>query len=162
MSDTNQHYSIVLLRHAESYGNVEGFFQGQSDFPLTSRGQKQARALAARWKEERVIFDQIISSPLIRARETAEILHNELEQIHTDNPLTLEFNPLWMERDVGLLAGLHRSEAEQRYPGPEFIHFSQPIGITGESQWELYLRAGQAVLDLLQRPPGRYLVVSHG
>jgi broad specificity phosphatase PhoE len=37
-----------------------------------------------------------------------------------------------------------------------------PLGKTGEGDWELYLRAGRAVLNLLRRPPGRYLVISHG
>jgi broad specificity phosphatase PhoE len=37
-----------------------------------------------------------------------------------------------------------------------------PIGETGETQWELYLRGGQAMQSLLGRPPGRYLVISHG
>ena len=37
-----------------------------------------------------------------------------------------------------------------------------PLGHSGESQWELYLRAGKALQGLLNRPPGRYLVVSHG
>jgi broad specificity phosphatase PhoE len=42
------------------------------------------------------------------------------------------------------------------------MHPYQAVGETGESQWELYLRAGRAVQNLLKNPPGRYLVVSHG
>jgi 2,3-bisphosphoglycerate-dependent phosphoglycerate mutase len=36
------------------------------------------------------------------------------------------------------------------------------FGRTGESRWEMFLRAGRGVQNLLDRPPGRYLVVSHG
>ena len=37
-----------------------------------------------------------------------------------------------------------------------------PIGESGESNWDLYRRAGEAVQDLVNLPPGDYLVVSHG
>jgi broad specificity phosphatase PhoE len=36
------------------------------------------------------------------------------------------------------------------------------LGQTGESRWELYLRAGRCIQKLLDRPPARYLVVAHG
>jgi 2,3-bisphosphoglycerate-dependent phosphoglycerate mutase len=97
----------------------------------------------------------IISSPLQRARETAEILAESL-----DYPLV--FDPLWMERNNGLLAGLSHTEASIRYPRPEFINPYHHIAQTGESQWELYLRAGQAIQSLIDRSSGRYLIVSHG
>ena len=148
-------YEITFLRHGESVGNAEGYHQGQSDFPLTDRGRAQARALAERWLREEVTFHQMISSPLARARGTAEILAEALE-------LPLEYDPIWMERDNGLLAGLRPEEAAVLHPRPSFIHPFLPIGETGESQWELYLRAGRAVQSLLGRGPGRYLVVSHG
>ena len=148
-------YNLTLLRHGESVGNAEGKHQGQSNFPLTEKGEAQARALANRWLIEKKSFDLIISSPLARARGTAEIL---AEALH----LTLEFNPLWMERDNGLLAGLRPEEAVATYPRPPFVHPYLPIGLTGESQWELYLRAGKAIQDLLHHTPGNYLIVSHG
>lgn len=147
--------NITLLRHGESVGNQEGYFQGQSDFPLTDTGRAQARALADRWQSENVSYDRIISSPLARARETAEILASILK-----NPM--ELDPIWMERDNGILAGLTPEEARDIHPRPDFINLFQPIGETGESQWELYLRAGQAVQKLVAQPLGSYLVVSHG
>ena len=148
-------YTIYFLRHGESTGNAEGFHQGQADFPLTGRGIDQANLLASHWRDTGTSFDLIISSPLERARQTAEILHAVLG-------VPLMFDPLWMERNNGLLAGLRPEEAGQIYPRPEFVHPYQAIGETGESQWELYLRGGQAVQSLLNRPPGQYLVISHG
>lgn len=148
-------YTVILLRHGESVGNYEGRHQGQSEFPLTEIGISQSRALARRWKREKANFDCIFSSPLRRAQQTATIL---VEALQT----RLEFEPLWMERDNGLLAGLRPEEASETYPRPPFIHPYQAIGETGESQWELYLRAGQALQKMLAQPPGRYLVVSHG
>ncbi|MEW5868797.1 MAG: histidine phosphatase family protein [Chloroflexota bacterium] len=149
-------YHVILLRHGESVGNAAGYYQGQSDFPLSETGVLQAQALAQRWLAEKASFTQVISSPLARARQTAEIIAAAL------GDLPLDLQPLWMERDNGQLAGLRPQEAAERFPRPAFFHPYMPIGQTGESQMELYLRAGSAVQDLLRRPPGRYLVVSHG
>lgn len=148
-------YQIILLRHGESVGNAQGYHQGQADFPLTELGRKQTELLALRWAAEEAVFDLILSSPLQRARETVEILTKKLT-------LPVQYDPLLMERNNGVLAGLHEEEARERYPEPEFIHPYQPIGETGESQWELYLRGGRALQSLISRPPGRYLIVSHG
>src|SRR3989304_4016564 len=38
----------------------------------------------------------------------------------------------------------------------------EPVFRSGESEWDLYLRAAGAVQSLVRRPPGAYLVVSHG
>ncbi len=69
------HY-ITLLRHGESEGNTSGVLQGQSDYPLTTLGFEQAQRLALYWKANQVKFDLIISSPLLRASQTAEIIAN--------------------------------------------------------------------------------------
>ncbi len=69
------------LRHGESVGNAESRWQGQADFPLTDRGRSQAQALADRWKREKMKFDYVISSPLSRARETAEIIASKLGHV---------------------------------------------------------------------------------
>jgi broad specificity phosphatase PhoE len=148
-------YSVTLLRHAESLGNATGTWQGQTEFPLTETGRSQARLLAGYWKSQAARFDLCITSPLGRARETAEIIAAELK-------LPVEVEPLWKERDNGRLAGLTQQEAAARVPQPPFLHPYLPVGETGESQWELYLRAGGAVQSLMDHPPGRYLVISHG
>jgi 2,3-bisphosphoglycerate-dependent phosphoglycerate mutase len=152
---TPTHYNITLLRHAESQGNYEGRHQGQADFFLTDTGRLQARLLMERWQAEKKSFDLVISSPLARARETAEIIAGAFN-------LPLELEPLWMERNNGMLAGLTPEEVRATLPQPGFVHPYQAVGQTGESQWELYLRAGKALQSLINHQPGAYLVVSHG
>ena len=147
---TSNIFYFTILRHGESQGNYEGRHQGQADFPLTDLGRQQTRALITRWKTEQKDFDLVISSPLARARETAEIISTEMD-------FPVELDPLWMERNNGLLAGLSPEEVRETLPQPDFIHPYQAIGQTGESQWELYLRAGKAVQSLINRPPGSYL-----
>ena len=155
MTSEDSIYHLTLLRHGESVGNAENRLQGQSDFPLSEKGRAQARALAARWQAEGLRFDTAIASPLLRASETAEIIARTLN-------FPLELDPLWMERHNGKRSGMRQDEAQALYPEPDFFNPYQRLAETGEGDWQLYLRAGQALFKLLQRPPGRYLVVSHG
>lgn len=148
-------YVITLLRHGESVGNAESRWQEQSEFPLNENGRAQADALAGRWKAEGARFDLIISSPLSRARETATVISEALN-------VPVEDNALWMERNVDQFSGLTPPEVNERFPGNEFINPYSAVGGGGEGDWELFLRGGRALLDLLRRPVGRYLVVSHG
>ena len=148
-------FHITLVRHGESVGNAEARWQGQADYPLTDTGRAQARALAERWKNENAKFDLLISSPLIRTKETAEIIAATLN-------VTVEFDPLWLERDNGDFSGLTAYEVRQNFTHPQFSTPYDPVGGDGEGDWELFLRAGQALQSLLKREPARYLIVSHG
>jgi broad specificity phosphatase PhoE len=148
-------FTITLLRHAESIGNIESRWQGQSDFELTDTGRAQVNALAERWQSEDARFDLILTSPLLRARETAEIIASALD-------VNVESEPLLMERDVGEYAGLTALELRNRYRLPEFYTPYDSVGGSGEGDWELFLRAGLALHNLLKREPGNYLIVSHG
>ena len=153
--DSHLHF-ITLVRHGKSLGNAEGRIQGQSDYPLTQHGLQQARLLAAHWQAEQVSFERIISSPLTRARQTAEIVAEAL-------CIPVNFDPAWMERNFGRYDGRIFQEILQEHPeGLDLYHPYDPVGETGESVVDLYVRAGRAVQDLLRCPPGRYLVVSHG
>jgi len=150
-----QPFYITLLRHGESVGNAESRWQGQADFPLTNTGRAQTRKLAERWKKEKIKFDLIIASPLARAKETAEIIASALN-------LKVEFEPLWLERDNGEFSGLTAHEVRQNFTHPSFMTPYDSVGGDGEGDWELFLRAGQALQSLLKREPARYLIVSHG
>jgi broad specificity phosphatase PhoE len=147
-------YTFVFLRHGESVGNAESRWQGQSDYELTEKGRAQARLLAQRWKLEGMKFASIISSPLMRAKETAEIIASALD-------LSVEFNPILLERNVGEMEGLTAEEV-RKVPQPPYITPYDSIGGRGEGDWALFLRAGQALHDLLHKPAGCYLIVSHG
>lgn len=148
-------YLITLLRHGESEGNLSGVLQGQSDFPLTAAGVEQAQKLAFCWKSEGTKFDLIISSPLLRASQTAEIIANCLK-------VPIEYDPAWKERNFGRLQGADLLEIDQQVPPVDFFHPYDPIGGNGESQIDLYDRASQAMQKIIRQPAGSYLVVSHG
>ena len=136
-------FDIIFLRHGESVGNAESRWQGQADFALTDKGREQAQALADRWHSEGMQFDHILASPLKRAKETADIIAGALN-------LPVETDPIWVERNIGEIAGMTGEEVHRRLPNREFVTpFSAIVGDEGEGDWELYLRAGHALHNLL-------------
>lgn len=66
---------IYVMRHGQTDWNVQKKIQGQSDIKLNEEGRKQA--LAAKEKVKQFHFDLIISSPLSRAKQTAELVKEE-------------------------------------------------------------------------------------
>ena len=99
---------ILLIRHGQSAGNAAGRIQGWNDEPLTAIGRAQALALAQR-VETRYQVQAIYASPLLRARETAEIIAEQLG-------LPAILDERLKERDIGALTGLSFDEVEERYP----------------------------------------------
>ena len=59
---------IYIIRHGETYGNLNG--DGFSETDLTPKGEEQARLLGERFKDKKL--DKIYTSPLIRAVKTAK------------------------------------------------------------------------------------------
>jgi len=70
--------TIYLLRHGQTEWNVEGRYQGQLNSPLTPLGREQAKSNALKLQKYLNINEvKLFSSPLGRARETAEIIAKE-------------------------------------------------------------------------------------
>jgi 2,3-bisphosphoglycerate-dependent phosphoglycerate mutase len=147
-------HHLTLLRHGESVANRAGVVQGQMDSPLSDLGRRQAECVAREWLSEGLRFDHVITSPLLRACETAEVIATRLG-------VPLELEPSWMERDFGIGQGLS-IESFQDLLGPIPPLPFAPVFGDGEGAWDLYLRAARAVQAVIRRPPGRYLIVSHG
>lgn len=148
---------LTFLRHGESEANAAQVLQGQVDSPLSEAGKKQAALLGQRWRAEGVEFDHVISSPLQRAYQTAEIV---VQGIGFGGEI--EIDPIWIERDFGELEGRGFQELRTAEPAVDFFQPFLPIGGDGESQLDLYLRASQGLQNILRRPGGRYLIVTHG
>jgi phosphoserine phosphatase len=64
--------NVLLVRHGETQWNREGRYQGRTDIPLSSDGEAQVRGLGLRLAS--VTIARAISSPLSRARKTAEAI----------------------------------------------------------------------------------------
>ena len=139
---------VSLIRHGLTDWNVERRMQGRTDIPLNAEGRAQAQA-AAELLAEGPAFDAIVTSPLARARETAELIAERLGISAVDE------DPWLIERAFGDAEGLDVAEAHARWP-----EFRSP-GM--ESDEEVALR-GLRGLDGLAaaRPGGHVLAVSHG
>ena len=62
---------LYFVRHGETVWNVENKICGATDSPLTPKGHKQARELGRKIVAEKLQIDEILYSPLSRARDTA-------------------------------------------------------------------------------------------
>ena len=102
---------VLIVRHGESTADLEDRHEGRADFPLTERGCQQAN-LVAEWIKDNYKIDTILSSPLKRAAKTAEYISDATET-------EIIYHKELMEWDNGLLAGLYRSEANEKFPLPK-------------------------------------------
>jgi uncharacterized phosphatase len=68
--------TYAFIRHGQTDWNIGGRMQGVSDTPLNETGRQQARDAAGLLATES--WDAIVSSPLVRARETAQIIADRL------------------------------------------------------------------------------------
>ncbi|AZI89000.1 phosphoglycerate mutase GpmB [Kosakonia sp. CCTCC M2018092] len=148
---------VYLVRHGETLWNAERRIQGQSDSPLTDKGETQARQVAERAKA--LGITHIITSDLGRTRRTAEIIADicgcdvTLEpRLRELNMGVLERRPLdsLTEEEEGWRRQLVNGTADGRIP-------------EGESMQELSERMHAALAACLELPQGsRPLLVSHG
>lgn len=69
---------LYLLRHGQTEFNVKKLVQGRCDSPLTDLGRQQAGMAAAWLKGHDVVPDKVVSSPLGRAMDTAQLVATEL------------------------------------------------------------------------------------
>jgi len=100
---------VFLFRHGETEWNATGRLQGSTDIPLSDRGIAQVRAASVALASRLPAGALIISSPLKRARVTAE----ELSTV-TGAPIT--FDDRMKERSYGVWEGMTAAEREERDP----------------------------------------------
>ena len=116
---------IYIVRHGETNANREGYLQGWSDDPLNDNGQMLAQMTGQGMKG--IKFDYCISSPLIRAKQTAEIIlresNNNIPIMFDDRIKEINFGSL--ERidinDIRVKQFLLRPNINYRYPDGESI-----------------------------------------
>jgi 2,3-bisphosphoglycerate-dependent phosphoglycerate mutase len=104
---------LLMIRHAQSTGNVARRMQGHGDYELTELGQTQTRKLAQRLRDENYHPTAIYTSPLKRTVQTTEILLNAFPSEHT--PPYHQAEEL-AEFQNGIFQGLTWEEAQAQYP----------------------------------------------
>lgn len=103
---------LALVRHGQTDWNRDGLLQGSSDIPLNDTGREQARDALMTLRSRP--WDAVLSSPLRRARETAQIIADGL-----GIPLGAAYDGL-VERDYGELEGTSSAAAIDRWPTREY------------------------------------------
>lgn len=89
---------IYFMRHGETGYNQKHLLQGQRDIALNDAGKEQARNAAEWCGKNNICFRRVFSSPLLRARETAEIVSGFPEE-------KIEIDPRLIEIDFGPIEG---------------------------------------------------------
>ncbi|HKQ71398.1 MAG TPA: histidine phosphatase family protein [Polyangiaceae bacterium] len=137
---------LYLVRHGQTEWSRSGRHTGRTDLPLDEHGEKQAiglkNALAG------IAFTKVVSSPLIRARCTAELAGFP----------DVETSPLLLEVDYGSDEGRTRDEIRADRPGWDFFAHG---GLGGESIEAATARAKE-MLASLDDVAGNVLLFSHG
>lgn len=140
---------LYLVRHGQSVLNVKGNIAGTTETPLTDEGRAQAKATGIAMKEANIHPTFIVSSPLSRAVETAEIIAKQLGI----DPKTIHQNALFAER--------HYGELENKPWSPDL----NLDGISDIETEDTIIERAKLALEWLEnitKPDDIVLVVSHG
>lgn len=148
---------FTFLRHGRSQADDEHKFESRYDTDLTEIGRSQIQKLLEEWKNhERRRYDVIVTSPLRRAKTTAEILS-------TLYKVPIVQHEYLNELDAGALSGMDKEEGLRKYPPLKFTPpYHRIVDGTGESEAKLHARALLAVEHLINMNRNGYLVISHG
>lgn len=95
--------NYFVIRHGQDRDNAQGILNGHRDTPLTEIGITQANQLACDIKNLNLKIDLVLTSPLLRAKTTADIV----TQINSFPSPTIE--PLLIERKFGVMTGEKKS-----------------------------------------------------
>ncbi len=142
---------IFFIRHGQTDWNAESRIQGWSDIPINETGKKQILTLAHSLKtEER--FDLIISSDLLRAKQSAEIISDILHVpiIHTEN---------LRERRYGIWEGMEEKEIYSK-----FLNTNILSKVEGQETYKDFYKRIKAYINIIQEQYSgkKLLIVSHG
>ncbi|HEU4895942.1 MAG TPA: histidine phosphatase family protein [Actinomycetota bacterium] len=138
---------LYLVRHGETEWSRVRRHTGRTDLPLSPVGEAEARALGQHLRGLEV--DRVLSSPLTRARATAELAG------FGDR---LELTDALLEFDYGEYEGLTTAEIRAARPGWNLFRDGCPGGETVETA----AARARKLLDSLTDTEGRVMLFSHG
>lgn len=150
----------ILIRHGESLSNREGRVQGQADVKLSDTGRQQATAVAS-WCKSQSFHKkscELWSSPLCRARETADV-------IGTAIGLSAQIEDKLVELNAGVFQGHLWDDLADRFPEDVAQWRSGDVDFQipgGESRRQLAERGSHALQSLSCRPVDSMVIVAHG
>lgn len=146
---------LLIIRHGESEADLLDVHEGRADFELTERGHRQAEAMAE-YVANNYALTKIYASTLKRAAQTARHLSERTGVAVISDPILMEFNN-------GLLAGLPRDEAARLYPEINDLPADQSV-YGQESKLEFRGRAEKALERVFSENDAEAVIalVTHG
>lgn len=145
---------LYILRHAQSMANKTHKVVGSQDSPLSDLGRRQAE-IAGQTIKKHLNFDVIISSPLSRALETAQIVAKQIEL----NPKQIIALPDLRERDLGEMEGADYNEIIRYEYDGNYEDVENALGL--EPIEDFFARAQKVLQIVKQRPEDNILLVCH-
>lgn len=97
---------LLFIRHGESEANKNRILASRMPVPLTEAGRKDAKRIAKELKEL-ITLDRIISSPLVRARQTAEPFGKAFN-------LPVEIDKRIVEQELGFYSGMDYDDVKRQ------------------------------------------------
>lgn len=153
---------VYLIRHGKTQWNLESRYQGANgDSPLLKDSYREIELLAS--SLQRISFEHAYTSPLKRARVTAQALLNHL---NPEIPLTIDSR--LKEFNLGKMEGMRFEDVATKWPEvlKNFRHHPDKYDeslVEGESFLEVIARFRAAIEEYCrQYPNGNILVISHG
>lgn len=139
---------LALVRHGQTDWNLAKRIQGSTDIPLNATGRAEANRTAQLLSSSH--WDGLLTSPLGRAVETAEIIANVLDLGEPEAVAGL------VERHYGEAEGLDYEELHRRFP-------AQSVVPGRESHSQVRARVHSALVNIAESRQGQELiVVCHG
>lgn len=147
---------LLFIRHGETIANEQQLAYGVTESPLNEKGIAQAQAAGQRLKSWSTQYHKILSSPLERARHTAELINLDLN-------LEIIIDPGLIECDLGNWEGITYQQMHDFGYATHSIKDDAFDGHGGESPNAVYDRV-KAVLDRASAdyPSQNLIIVSHG
>lgn len=147
---------ILFVRHGESVDDLEDRYGGWADFAMTEKGEAQLRDAAEKIALTEEQFAVVLSSPLKRALQAAEIVAGRLGK-------EVKVFEYLKERNLnGILTGMVRSEAKEKYPEQVRLHANYEYVDGSERTEDMNRRVETATKLLLTMPYDSVIAVTHG
>ena len=148
--------TLILVRHGEAEGSRHGVLCGRSDPSLSEAGRRQAALLKG--MVGRLLEARVVSSPLVRARETAEFAVAGTQAL-------VQTDPDLQEMDFGDWEGATYDEVAQRYPDlvKGWSEFRPDFGFPGgETLAGFAARVERVARNLAGSDAGTVVAFTHG
>lgn len=146
---------LITIQHCQSEQHLNGMVGGATDWPLTDLGIQQANKIGLALSKQLNSEFTMVSSDLIRARQTAEIVARYLN-------ITPRYNDKLREQSFGSATGKSKAwfQSNSLPKGLPLIYHK--LLSDAESGEEVYFRVSKAIEEMEENKDQNVIVVGHG